>query len=76
MWLLASPAFGQQLEPLLWSKLPAGSNLLGAAYAYSDGNVSLDPGLPVENVKAQIHDLALRYVRGLRLGRVPVQTTS
>lgn len=67
MVLFVCPAYGQQLEPLLWSKLPAGANFLGAAYAYSDGNVSFDPGLPIKDVKAQIHDLALRYVRGLRL---------
>lgn len=40
-------AIAQQLEPRAYSNLPVGLNFLIAGYAHSQGDVLLDPSLPV-----------------------------
>jgi hypothetical protein len=47
--LLTVPCFSQDIEPRRWSHLPIGANFLGAAYAYTQGDLYLNPVLGIEN---------------------------
>ncbi len=60
---LASPIHAQELEPRTYSNTPIGLNFVGVAYAFSRGNVLLDPVLPIEGLKSDLHIVGLRYVR-------------
>lgn len=60
---LANQACAQDLEPRRWSHLPTGLNVLGAASAYSDGDIYLDPVLLIEDATFDIYSAALGYVR-------------
>ena len=63
----------QELEPRTFSPLPEGLNYFAVAYAFSSGNVFLDPALPVENVDGDVHIAVLRYLRSLSLGNRPAK---
>jgi hypothetical protein len=55
----------QSLEPRAYSNLPVGMNFLIAGYAYQQGEVLLDPSLPLKDVNMQIHSAVLAYARSL-----------
>lgn len=57
----------QSLEPRAYSNLPIGMNFLLAGYAYQQGEVLLDPSLPLKDVNMQIHSAVLGYARSLDL---------
>lgn len=63
--LTCTPARAQQLEPRAYANLPVGLNFLIAGYGYSQGDVLLDPSLPVSDAKAKVNTLLLGYVRSL-----------
>jgi hypothetical protein len=58
-------ANAQSLEPRAYSNLPVGMNFLMLGYAYQQGDVLLDPSVPVKDVNAKIHSSVLAYVRSL-----------
>ena len=60
-------AGAQSLEPRAYSNLPIGMNFLIAGYAYQQGDVLLDPSLPLKDVNMQIHSAVLAYARSLDL---------
>jgi hypothetical protein len=45
----------QQLEPRAYSNAPIGVNFFSLGYAWSNGNILLDPALPIEDLDADIH---------------------
>lgn len=55
----------QDLEPRAYSNAPVGLNFLIAGYTYSEGGLSTDPALPVQDAKLQIHSIFLAYARSL-----------
>jgi hypothetical protein len=57
----------QELEPRRWSHLPTGANFVGAGYAYTKADISLDPVLRIENGKMELHTWAARYIRTFEL---------
>jgi len=64
--LTFAPALrAQSLEPRAYANLPIGLNFLLAGYAYSRGDVLLDPSLPVSDASARINAFFLGYVRSL-----------
>jgi len=64
--LTSAPALrAQSLEPRAYANLPIGLNFLLAGYAYSRGDVLLDPSLPVSDASARINTFFLGYVRSL-----------
>jgi len=65
--LLASIAQAQDLEPRAYVNLPVGLNFLVAGYAYSQGGMSFDPSLPVDDAHLKIHTAVIAYVRSLNL---------
>jgi len=65
--LLARPCQGQDIEPRRWSHIPIGANFAGAAYAYSTGDILLDPALKIENAQFDLQTIAARYIRSFEL---------
>ncbi|NKB87045.1 MAG: transporter [Acidobacteria bacterium] len=60
-------AHGQELEPRRYVNTPTGANFVAVVYGLSTGNVLLDPSFPVEGLDAELHVVALRYVRSAGL---------
>jgi len=63
----AGPALAQELEPRLYQNAPVGFNALVLSYGYSAGNFLVDSSLPIEGAKAELHGVAIGYVRSLGL---------
>lgn len=55
----------QELEPRSLTNVPIGSNFAVLGYAYSQGNILLDPSIPIENLDAKINILLGGYVRSI-----------
>jgi hypothetical protein len=58
-------ANAQSLEPRAYSNVPVGMNFLILGYAYQQGDVLLDPSVPVKDVSAKVHTAVLAYARSL-----------
>ncbi|MGO9586400.1 MAG: transporter [Limisphaerales bacterium] len=65
--LLPRPGLAQDIEPRRWSHLPIGANFAGAAYAYSSGDISLDPVLQIQNGQFDIQTIDVTYIRSFEL---------
>jgi hypothetical protein len=61
------PAFSQDLEPRRWSHLPLGSQFAGAGYAYTDGDISLNPVLRITDGTFEMDTTALKYIHSFNL---------
>ena len=57
----------QELEPRTFSNTPVGLNFIAVGLGHSRGNILLDPTLPVEDAKADVTSLLVRYVRSFKL---------
>ncbi len=53
----------QELEPLTFANTPTGINIFGVAVGYSQGNILLDPSLPIEDLDGDLFYGLLRYLR-------------
>jgi hypothetical protein len=60
-------AAAQDMEPRSYSNIPVGLNFLIAGYAYSDGGVSADPSVLLDNAELTLHGLVFAYARSLDL---------
>jgi hypothetical protein len=71
--LMLAPAFArsQDLEPRAYVNTPVGLNFLIAGYAYSEGGLSTDPTLPIQDAQLQIHTAVLAYARSLEVWGKP-----
>jgi hypothetical protein len=65
--LLAGPADATDIEPRAYANIPVGLNFLVVNYAYTQGNVSFAPTVPITNGRMSIHSAILAYVRSLDL---------
>jgi len=63
--LVAAGARAQDLEPRAYSNTPVGLNFLIVGYAYSEGGLSTDPALLIQDAQLQIHGAVLAYARAL-----------
>jgi hypothetical protein len=62
--LFIAPAVrAQDMEPRAYSAAPIGTNFLVAGYLRTTGGISLDPSLPISNVKGTINTATLGYDR-------------
>jgi hypothetical protein len=59
--LLSSPATAQELEPRAYSPAPIGTQFLLVGYGHQTGDVSADPAVPIQNIKATINSASLGY---------------
>lgn len=66
--LLPTPSPAQELEPRLLTNVPVGMNFGVLGYAYSTGNILLDPAVPIEDLDSKLHVLAAAYVRAIDIG--------
>lgn len=64
---VAAVAHTQELEPRAYSPSPVGTNYFGIVYAYSSGDILLDPSLPLQNVEAKIHTVVPGFSRTFNL---------
>jgi hypothetical protein len=59
----------QDIEPRRWSSLPLKSDIFGAGYIYSFGDVLFDPVLQAEDVSVNVSTLILSYIKPFKLGK-------
>jgi hypothetical protein len=57
--LVALPCHAQDIEPRRWSHLPLDTNFLGVGYAYTSGDIFLNPVLQIEDGKCDLDTYAL-----------------
>lgn len=62
LFIPALPAFAQDIEPRRWSHLPLGGHFGGAAYAYTEGDIFLNPVLRIEDGEFEMHSVAFKYI--------------
>ena len=62
-----APSAAQELQARTYSNLPVALNVFGVGYAYSDGNVFMDPALPIEGLESRNHLLFVSYARTFSL---------
>jgi hypothetical protein len=55
----------QELEPRALVNVPVGTNFLFLGYGYSQGNILLDPAVPIEDLDSRLHTLVAAYVRSI-----------
>jgi hypothetical protein len=60
-------ANAQSMEPRAYSNTPVGMNFLISGYAYQQGDVLLDPSVPVKDVSVEAHTAVLAYARSLNV---------
>lgn len=60
-------AIGQELEPRLLANVPPGMQFAILAYGYSQGNILLDPAIPIEDLDANLHTFVGGYARAFSL---------
>lgn len=74
--MAAAGAYASDDEPRNYSNIPTGLNFLAVAYAYTQGNVSFSPSVPITNGKLATHTSVFAYVRSLdfwgRSGKVDI----
>ncbi len=60
-------SISQELEPRALTNIPVGMNFAVIGYGYSQGNILLDPAVPIEDVNAKLHQVAGAYMRSIKL---------
>lgn len=55
----------QELEPRSLTNLPVGTNFGLVGYRFAQGDVLLDPAIPIENLNARLHNIFAAYVRSI-----------
>ena len=64
--MISLNADAQELEPRAINNLPLGTNFVIGGYNYAQGNLLLDPALPIEDLNSTIHSGLLAYVRSIK----------
>jgi len=57
----------QELEPRSLTNLPVGMNFGVVGYAWTQGNIVLDPALSIEDLNANVHGLVAGYLRSINI---------
>lgn len=56
-------AAAQDMEPRRWTHLPVGTNIAGAGYSYTSGELNFDPVLRIEDARVGMHTILGSYNR-------------
>lgn len=64
---LAVPCGAQEIQPRRWSHLPIGINFVGAAYSYTEADISDSPALRLEDVEMDMDTWGAQYIRTFEL---------
>ena len=67
-FLVCQNTFSQDVEPRRWTPIPLGTNILGAGYSFTSGDVFFDPLLGAEDVKIRAHSLAFTFTHPVKIG--------
>lgn len=66
--VIAAPSIcGQSLEPRLYSNVPVKLNFVALGYGFTQGDVLVDPSVPIEDANLKIHMPIFAYVRSLNV---------
>ena len=65
--LVVTSSYSQDLEPRALTNIPVGTNVIVAGYGFAQGNILVDPTVPIENLTANIHTGIFAYVRAINL---------
>lgn len=57
----------QELEPRALTNIPTGMNFALVGYGYSQGNILLDPAVPIEDLKGKVHSAIGAYARSINV---------
>ncbi len=68
LFLVYQHAFTQDIEPRRWTPIPLGTNILGAGYSFTSGDVFFDPLLGAEDVKIRAHSMVVSFAHPIRIG--------
>jgi hypothetical protein len=58
---VTSAPHSQDLEPRLYANAPIGMNFAIAGYGFAQGGVSVDPTIPLDNAKIDVHSVVVAY---------------
>jgi len=62
---MAPIARGQELEPRALTNVPVGTNFVVLGYVYSQGNILLDPAIPIDDLDSKLHTIVGAYGRAI-----------
>jgi len=65
--ILVTPLGAQELAPRAYWPAPKGTKIIGIGYSYSDGDVLLDPSVPVDGADNTSSSLAISYYQTFAL---------
>jgi hypothetical protein len=65
--LACASASAQDLEPRAYSNVPVGLNFLIVGYGYTEGDLSLDTALPIEDAELEMHTALVAYSHSFAL---------
>jgi hypothetical protein len=68
VFLFSQNTSSQDIEPRRWSPIPLGTNVIGAGYSFTTGDVFFDPLLEAENVGIRAHSLAVTFAHPIKIG--------
>jgi len=57
----------QEMEPRSLTNVPVGTNFALLGYGYAQGNILLDPVVPIEDLDAKLHAIIGSYVRSISI---------
>lgn len=60
-------SISQELEPRSLTNVPVGMNFVLVGYGYANGNILLDPSVPIEDLDAKLNTVIGAYVRSISL---------
>ena len=66
-FIIAQPCLAQDIEPRRWSHLPLGGNFGGVAYAYTEGDIYLNPVMRIEDGEFDLNTAALKYIHAFEV---------
>ncbi len=58
-------SYAQELEPRALTNVPVGFNFAVLGYGYAQGNILLDPAVPIENLESRLHTIVGAYLRAI-----------
>lgn len=61
--VLPTTIISQELEPRSLTNLPVGTNFALVGYGFAQGNILLDPAVPIEDLEAKLNTVVAAYVR-------------
>ncbi len=65
--LMARLCQAQDIEPRRWSHMPVGADFAGAYYAYTAGDIFLEPELNIEDATFHLHSIGVKYIHSFEL---------